>query len=370
MQTKDPNANVLLIGPFSPPVNGVSFANDILLKNFCTQKMRIETVNTSTSTLSSNQGSKFSKRKAFSFLHIYLEIYKVFYTQLLYVTPGQTFFGILKYSPFFLSAIILNKPYIIHVHGNYLGREYKTLRGIKRKIVHYLLSNASAGIVLSKSLRENFSGILPADKIFVVENFVENEIYKIKKLIKKKDKPRILYLSNLMLEKGILELLDALVILKSNNIDFHAILAGAIEDDLKGEIDKRLKVLGDRVEYVGTVSGPNKIMKFLDANIFILPTYYKMEGQPISLLEGLATGNIIITTNHAGIPDIIGQSNGYLIKPKSAHAIAECIEKISIDLGEQIERFSNNNIQYAISNFTEKKFSENILYVINQSLKD
>jgi len=33
-----------------------------------------------------------------------------------------------------------------------------------------------------------------------------------------------------------------------------------------------------------------------------------MEGQPISILEAMATGNIILTTNHAGIPDIFEMS--------------------------------------------------------------
>ncbi len=48
---------------------------------------------------------------------------------------------------------------------------------------------------------------------------------------------------------------------------------------------------------------------------FALPTRYPNEGQPISILEAMGNGMFIITTDHAGIPDItVGTENGIVLK--------------------------------------------------------
>lgn len=45
-----------------------------------------------------------------------------------------------------------------------------------------------------------------------------------------------------------------------------------------------------------------------------MPTRYPNEGQPISILEAMGNGMFIITTDHAGIPDIVGTENGIVLK--------------------------------------------------------
>lgn len=45
-----------------------------------------------------------------------------------------------------------------------------------------------------------------------------------------------------------------------------------------------------------------------------MPTRYPNEGQPISILEAMGNGMFIITTDHAGIPDIVEDGvNGIVI---------------------------------------------------------
>jgi glycosyltransferase involved in cell wall biosynthesis len=254
------------------------------------------------------------------------------------------------------------------LHGNYLGEEFGNLRGVNKRIFKYLISHASAGIVLSKTLSNNFCGLLPPEKIFVVENFVEKSLCEAKGN-KKLDKLRIIYLSNLMLEKGVIDLLDALIDLQSSNIDFEAIIAGGIELSIKNDVFGRLEKLANKVQYIGTVTGNKKKKCLNDANVFILPTYYKMEGQPISLLEGMATGNIIITTNHAGIPDIVTNLNGFIVSPKTYTEISESLKIISTDLKFYLGKYSNHNIKYANEYFTEERFSNKIISIFQNVAK-
>lgn len=357
--------SILFIGPFPEPINGCSYANLILHKYMVIRGMTCKTINTSTKSISSRQGSRFSFAKALSFLNIYFSIYNVFSAKKIYLTPGQTFFGVLKYSPFILICILLKKPYIIHVHGNYLGTEYKLLKGIKKRIFKYLLSNASAGIVLSESLRNNFDEILPEKKVHVIVNFVDDSIFKLEK-IKTNDKLKILYLSNLMLEKGILYLLDSLIQLDGLNCEFEATIAGGIENSIQTEVEEKLEILKHKVKYVGTVQGEEKNNILIYNNVFVLPTFYKMEGQPISILEAMATGNVIVTTRQGGIPDVVSEENGYFIEPNSTSSITTTLLRIQHEKIERIAKIQKNNIQYAKNYFTEIQFGQKIMDIINQ----
>jgi len=357
---------ILIIGPLPDPIDGCSYANFVLCENLKKRKIHFKVINTNASKINGKQGQNFSLKKAFNFLKVYFNIFNIIWSKVVYITPGQTFYGVLKYSPFILLCIILNKPYVIHVHGNFLGSQYKQLSGVKRKIFYYLISRASAGIVLSKSLTNNFKGLLLPKKIFIVENFAGNDIYENSSNYEKNvDIPRIIYLSNLMEEKGILDLLDALIILDKKNINFNATIAGSIENSINDKVKKRFIKLGEKLDYIGVIQGQEKIKALMMANVFILPTYYKMEGQPISILEALATGNIIITTNHAGIPDIVSNKNGYIVEPKSPESIAKVILSINENLSEEVERCCSTNLKHALDNFTEDIFSDKILNIIN-----
>jgi glycosyltransferase involved in cell wall biosynthesis len=361
------NLNFLIIGPLPDPIDGCSISNSTLCKNLEKRDIKFRTINTNTKVVSSNQGSEFSFKKAFSFLRVYFKMYLIFKSNVVYTTPGQTFFGVLKYSPFFLLCKFLRKPYIIHVHGNYLGLEYQSLKGLKKKIFYFLISSASRGIVLSESLRANFIGLLSNDRVFVVENFAGNELYdKFNPSLREKEKPVILFLSNLIAQKGIIDVLDAFIILKKANVNFKAYIAGKIEQEFESIINEKLQILGDFVEYKGIIYGEQKYQLLNKSNIFILPTYYKMEGQPISILEAMAMGNIIITTKHAGIPDVVSTKNGYFVEKKNPEDIARTLTDIAKDIQRQIENFESFNISYSKNNFTEELFSEKIIKIVNE----
>jgi glycosyltransferase involved in cell wall biosynthesis len=357
---------ILLIGPLPNPIDGCSLANLTLCKNLDKRKIAYKTINTNTKIVSSKQGNTFSLKKAFLFFKVYLECYKIFSSTIIYTTPGQTFFGILKYSPFYMLCKLLRKPYIIHVHGNHLGTEFKLLTGFKKKIFYFLVSSASAGIVLSKSLRLNFTGLLPADKVYVVENFAIDELYvTYSSSLKIRDKPVILFLSNLIVEKGIMDVLDALLVVQNANIKFKAYLAGKMECEFEKVINEKLQLLGDSVEYLGIINGEKKYDVLNKSNIFLLPTYYKMEGQPISILEALAMGNIIISTKHAGIPDVLSSKNGFFVEKKNPEDIARTLIEIAKDIQQQIENFESFNISHAKNNFTEDLFSDKIIKILH-----
>jgi len=352
----------LIIGPFPNPISGVSIANKVVEEilnadlNFIVEK-----INTSYPIFDEQIG-EFSIQKFLFYLRINSSFFKVLKNNIIYITPGQTFFGVLKYALFIVAASALRKELIIHVHGNYLGKEYQSLKGIKRVIFYFLVSRFTKGIVLSNSLKQNLTPFLEDKNIFSLPNFAQDYLYtEDKKFVK--DELRIFYLSNLMKEKGIFCLLNALKNLEKNNIIYKAKIAGNIDQNYSKEILKLFTELKN-AEYIGIVNGDDKKSLLEWGNIFVLPTFYKMEGQPISILEAMATTNLVLTTNHAGISDVFQDKiNGYFVEKNNENSIEKILSYLAANKSE-LKKIAEYNKRFFLNNFTVDIFKKNLLEII------
>ena len=353
---------VLIIGPFPNPISGVSIANKVVEEilnadlNFIVEK-----INTSYPIFDEQIG-EFSIQKFLFYLRINSSFFKVLKNNIIYITPGQTFFGVLKYALFIVAASALRKELIIHVHGNYLGKEYQSLKGFKRVLFYFLVSRFTKGIVLSNSLKQNLTPFLKDKNIFSLPNFAQDYLYKEdKKFVK--DELRIFYLSNLMKEKGIFCLLNALKNLEKNNIIYKAKIAGNIDQNYSKEILKLFTELKN-AEYIGIVNGDDKKSLLEWGNIFVLPTFYKMEGQPISILEAMATTNLVVTTNHAGISDVFQDKiNGYFVEKNNENSIQKILSYLAANKSE-LKKIAEYNKTFFLNNFTVDIFKKNLLEII------
>ncbi len=364
-ETKRSHQRILLIGPLPTPLTGLSIANQQALKVFSkTQKPHY--INTSPREFSENLG-KFNILSLLHFSLSYLKSYKIFFADKIYYTPGQTFLGVLKYAPFILLTKFLGKELIVHIHGNYVAKQNNQLNGIKKRIFSYLLTLSNKGIVLSEALVHNLTPFLSSNNIFVLPNFYDESLME-KPLNKNFDALNICFLSNLMYEKGIFFLLDALSELSAKGVLFKASIAGHIEQSQKDKILNRIKQIKG-VTYKGIVRGEAKRKLLHEANVFVLPTFYKMEGLPISIIEAMATGNVIITTNHAAIPDLVVEGeNGFLINKKSVDQI---LEKLLFLVNEpkKAKEISTTNMEKAKNNFCSKRFSQRLLEIIHAEIR-
>ncbi len=354
---------ILIIGPFPDPITGNSLANSVLYQGIKENGLSVSYINSATKF--SEELGKFSFSKLLLNLKTYFYCYKIFFSSTVYITPGQTFFGVIKYAPFISISKLLRKKVILHIHGNYIHQEYMHLSFVRKKIYHFVLSLADKGIVLSTTLRKNLAPFFDESDIYVVSNFVQEAILK-HQVHKQFKELRILYLSNLMTEKGIFDLLDALLLLKNQAVPYKVKIAGNIASGLKERIDLKLRAIGT-AEYMGVVRGKKKLDLLEWGNVFVLPTFYPTEGQPISILEAMARGNIVLTTDQGGIPDIFSEKNGYFIEKKNSRNIADRLSelyKLFKSRTEIIKNISNENITFA-KKFTEEKFVNNVLQLMN-----
>lgn len=357
--------NVLLIGPIPPPITGNSVVNELILEKLNqNESFRVKSINRTYPEFNESIG-EFSLKKAFFYFSQYFQVVKIFKTDITYIAIGLTFFGVLKDAPFVLFSKLSGKQVVIHIHGNYLKTQYALLSGIKKKLFHFILSRADKGIVSSDLLKDNLTPFLKESKIFSTPYFVEKSFKDVTSQdVVNTNKLQILFLSNLMEEKGIFDVFEALEILNKKGVSYEAKIIGGIDLQNKTRIFKYLDS-NPNIEYSNPIRGKEKIEAYLSSNVFILPTYYKMEGQPISLLEAMFTGNIIITTDHAGILGICSDKNGFIVKKKSPINIATALEIIANNL-EDFKDIMVHNHNYAKNNFKPADFINRLADILIQ----
>jgi glycosyltransferase involved in cell wall biosynthesis len=84
------------------------------------------------------------------------------------------------------------------------------------------------------------------------------------------------------------------------------------------------------VDLMGYVSPDNVRAALLDSDIFVLPAVFdpveKMDGIPVALMEAMALGVPVISTNISGIPELIEHGmNGYLCDPDDPVSLSQAI---------------------------------------------
>ena len=143
-----------------------------------------------------------------------------------------------------------------------------------------------------------------------------------------RDETVFLMIARLLTAKGVLDYIEAASILKRERCRAHFRLLGPF-DDHPNAIDRdtiRSAVDSGIVEYCGTT---NDVLPYLqDADVFVLPSYYR-EGTPRSSLEALATAKPIITTDWPGCREtVVHDRNGYLVPVRDPRALAQAMCKL------------------------------------------
>ncbi len=299
---------------------------------------------------------------------------------LFYFTISQTKGGNLRDLLIFRLLRSQHKKCLIHLHGGYYRQLVDNdLKGWQRKANYKAISKLDGAIVLGDSLKSIFQGMLPEDKIYVVPNCVDDQYLmsdeefdeKVRTLDNRKVK-HVLYLSNFIRSKGYPEVLE-MAKLEKERVDaggekkFHFDFAGKFfEESEESFFNGYVKdnEIEDYITYHGVVDGDEKRKLLRESDIFALLTRYPNEGQPISILEAMGNGMVIVTTDHAGIPDIVEDGvNGIVINKTSLNA-AELYGSI-IDI-EDMKAIATINYRLCTDKYVQRNYTDSIRDVLKK----
>ena len=169
------------------------------------------------------------------------------------------------------------------------------------------------------------------------------------------DTVNFLFVSRLLKEKGIVELIEGFKLASKKN-KIQLLIVGWFDENNKSSLHQNSLndlIQGyDNIKFIGKQSDIPEIISLIDVSI--LPTYYR-EGTPRFLLESMAMKKPIITTKMPGCDHLIhNNENGILIEPRSVDAIETSINFIC-----EKELKIMGEASYKIY---KSEFSENIVY--------
>lgn len=249
---------------------------------------------------------------------------------------------------------LLGIPIAVNISGLGEGLRNEKLLG-KIVSIFYAFTFRSANFVFFQNTDDmNFyeskfpgllgrSLLLPGSGVDLVRFFpasVENEI------------PVLGFFARLIPSKGIRVFVDAIARIKLER-DVRGIVAGPIDTSRSHAITHAEVLTWEKyglIEYFGSQDDILPLMQSVDC--VVLPSFYP-EGTPRVLLEALACGKIVITTDTPGCRDAV-DGNGFLVSPDNVDELVDAINSFLDLVSEDFLSLSSSSRKLAESKFDER----------------
>lgn len=168
---------------------------------------------------------------------------------------------------------------------------------------------------------------------------------------------RFLLACRLIGQKGVREYLEAARYLRTKlppeaRPEFW--LAGVPDHSSRAVSETEIRAYVERgdVHYLGQVADMSEVMENVDC--VVLPSYYP-EGVPRFLLEGLAAGKIVVTTDRPGCRDTLMEGiNGFFVEPESVGSLVTVLERVQALPASVLDKMSLESRKLAVERFDEK----------------
>lgn len=320
------------------------------------------------------------------FNHFFLFLHVLIFSprNTIYITISQSLPGFFRDFIFISISKLFKLRIIAHQFGGNFNNFYNNQNQFIKILVKFTYKRINKIIVEGNFSKANFTFLdNNFNNICVIPNGLpERNLANASSKIYLKSEPfRILYLSNLILSKGYLDVLKAVNLLvneKGLNVScsFVGKFITALDDPSDTTISKcksdffeyiHKHNLQNHVSYSESKFNEEKQKEFQNANVFVLPSYYINEGQPVSVLEAMSYGVVPILTKYRLMPQMITKNSGYFIEPKNPDSIAESIEFL-IKNPEVYASNSINTIKYFKENFTSEIYLNKLLKTLYNEL--
>ena len=141
---------------------------------------------------------------------------------------------------------------------------------------------------------------------------------------------------------GITELVDAFE--KINRDDTVLVIVGAnfyksgIVSPFEEQLKERMENIRDKVIFTGYVDYSVISRYYAAADVMVMPSIWD-DPAPITILEAMACGKALITTDSGGIPEYVGEDNCIVVK-RDGNIVGKIAEKLDmlLDNPDEIQR--------------------------------
>jgi glycosyltransferase involved in cell wall biosynthesis len=366
----NPKKSILIFGSTYPHNTGPSLFYRSLLESSFRETFNIRFIEF-TFNASLNSFEKMSFRKfllIFKFLYQEIRAFITVRIDYVFIPVSTNLNAVLKESLFIGIALLFRKRIILIQHGNNFQRIRIGSPIIYDRFICPILKRAHGGIALANNLKNNFQDILPAEKIVSIYPGIpvfpnasghENDT---------RSNFRILFLSNLIPQKGYFDLIQAIPVILQKYPGTKFYFAGEWKDDPAQTKNGVMKFIRDNqltedVVFCGKVDQAAKIELLSLSDIFVFPTHFDSFG--LVLLEAMQFGLPIIATSVGAIPEIIKHGvNGLIVEKGHPEMIAGGVLTL-LDDSPMRREMKKENLDAFERIFTSEKFSDRMAQYFN-----
>lgn len=254
-----------------------------------------------------------------------------------------------------------NKKIIIHLHAGPFMAWYSVQNPRIQKYIQSILNDASKICVLGEYWKNQLSSIVNPQIISVLYNGIkcpEKNPYN-------ENGKNIIYLGVMCKNKGIYDLINAIESIDTNIEPTIKVQLCGI--DLEGDVADiiQMKNLNERIEMMGWIDEKTREKVFRNAILMVLPSYF--EGLSMAVLEAMAHGVPVITTNISTMPELLGESIS-LVEPGNCDQLSRYIFDLIENKNER-KRMSRIEFERVRNLFSEETFINKTLDIYNECFK-
>jgi glycosyltransferase involved in cell wall biosynthesis len=258
-----------------------------------------------------------------------------------------------------------------------LGYGFTEADGIKRKVIRRVM------IVLYRAGLKNANSIifqnLDDEKLFIKLKIipknlsshvvhgsgVDLNLYPFSPLPKK---PIFLMLARLLIDKGVREYAEAASLVKAKFPKAVFQLAGRLDSNPSSISSNELNfwIKKKFIQYLGEISSVQK--SITNCRFYVLPSY--REGTPRSVLEAMASGRPIITTDVPGCRETVTHGkNGLLVPPKNSKSLASAMIQLLEENEDKIQSMGRESFILTKDKYDVEIVNKNIVDIMNLKTK-
>lgn len=256
------------------------------------------------------------------------------------------------------AAAALGIPAISTIEGMGIsGSSQPWLRGVMQTLYHLAFRAAQKVIFLNRDDHDEFIRkqiVLPEKCLLIPGPGIDLNHFSPREKTEAPTAKIFLFVARLLAEKGIREFAAAAQLLRAKGMQAEFWVLGTTDDGNPTSIQASEIaewVAEGAIQYYGFQDDVRPAIA--NADVLVLPSYYR-EGVPRSVLEGMAMGKPIITTDNVGCRDTVenGQT-GFLVSPRDVVALAAAMEKMLEMTAAQIQEMGRKSREKVVREFAD-----------------
>lgn len=252
-----------------------------------------------------------------------------------------------------------------HLHGSDFDSYLNSRSKLYRKLIVYLFSRVDRHGVLIEGMQSQLKAVTSNSRCVVINNFYKKPHRAIQQRVIDRSKGLVVcYLSSVIFSKGIFDLIAAIKSLDPSLSVTLKVAGGFVSDEFMSEqlVQERFfrEIEGQsNITYHGTLNPDEKYDFLSRSDVFALPSFYRSEAVPLSIIEAMSVGCCILTTNFRYLSTLVSEENGVLVNVCSPCEIASSLERLHYDR-ERLTRIAASNESLARAHYSEERYQKSI----------